>query len=199
MWRYLRSCASCSESGGDIDLYCTDCWELLWRKQQFKERSILGGAMGAFSFWTWKTGSSTVESFVRNQKGTGLLEARKKIVQKYLYLLPQSPPQGLFYVTPQNKKKDHGSEWALAFSEVLEIPAYRLTLSSQGNYKTKSRKERWSERSILNSYPKDFLQHYWFVDDVLTTGATAQAVWASLCRPEIFKAVTIVYKEYQNE
>jgi hypothetical protein len=140
-----------------------------------------------------------VENFVRRQKGIYLLKARKKIVHRCVYLLPQPLPQGLFYVTPENKKIDHGSEWAQAFSEILGVPAYRLTLSSQGNHKTKTRQERWSERVVLNSYPTNFLRHYWFVDDLLTTGATAQAVWASLGRPESFKVVTIVYREYQNE
>ncbi len=199
MWDWFRTCANCSNSYGAIDLYCENCWSLLWKQQQFKERSILGGSVRAFSLWTWKEGPSMVQNFVRKQKGICLLSARKKIVERYLSLLPSPPPQGLFYVTPKDKKTDHGSEWAKAFSVALGIPTYRLVLPSKGNYKTKNRQERWNERAVLNSYPLGFLQHYWFVDDVLTTGATAQAVWASLGRPDSFKAVTIVYKEYQNE
>lgn len=199
MWSWLRSCANCSCCLSPVDLYCEGCWNQLWRDVSFQRRDIAGGPFPIYSLWTWPGGSPIVEKFVRAQKGQSLLEARTKVAQRYLLQLPSPRPQGLFYVIPKNKKSDHGAEWAQAFSQVMGVPSYSLILPNKGNYKTKNRKQRWTERVVLNSYPSDLLEHYWFIDDVLTTGATAQAAWQSLGRPLSFRVVVMVYKEFQSK
>ncbi len=192
---WLRSCAHCSGCLGRVDLFCEACWESLFTQLRFEESHAVNPQFLTTSLWRWGPKTPLVECFVRSQKSCTLRQARERIVSQYLSFFPRERPASICCVVSDLRKTDHGPEWAKAFSKATGRPYFLLQLSDQSRHKQKGRKQRYQERHVLppQKAPRN-RQNCWFIDDVVTTGATAKAVWVALNKPKGFRAVALVYR-----
>lgn len=193
--RWFRSCASCSGCVGPIDLFCESCWQRLFIQMNFRETHEVSSHFLTSSLWRWDSNTHLVDCFVRSQKRCALQEARERIVRQYLAFLPRELPESLCCVVSSLNPKDHGLEWTKAFSTALGRPYFSLSITDQSHHKLKGRKQRYEERQV-RAPGKDLWagKTCWFIDDVVTTGATSKAVWLSLGKPKDFRTVALVYR-----
>ncbi len=125
-----------------------------------------------------------------------------QLYQKFasLFLEKNTPPltSPVFIPTPPEKGRelDHSYYLASAFQSLLGGSVFvGLTKISRKKQKYLSLKER--ERNIeifTENFPKNSSHSFIFIDDMLTTGQTAQKVHHALGSPKNFQIWTLFYK-----
>ncbi len=192
--RKLRSCAYCRSSWGDIDLFCTSCWRELQRNICYQEYKLEGAPFDVTVLWEWNNTSPLLKTFAHAQKGIYLNGARLQIINQFLMLLQGDVPQTIYYVIPAHKKRDHASELARIFAEKLGAQLQEIRIESVEQYKRKKKYERIQIRKVLSAKPHPARddQKVWFVDDIVTTGTTAKAVWDFLDKPQYFRVIALI-------
>lgn len=197
--RWLRSCAHCAQNLGPIDLFCEPCWQQILAQIQLQEGHFVSRHFSSSTLWNWGLSADRIERFVRAQKACSLPEARERIAREFFATSAKEWPESFCCVVNDSRTVDHGREWAKAFSKVAHKPYFCLRVESKANHKQKSRKERYQDRQVaLEEGYCRWGKSCWFIDDVLTTGATARAVWESLGKPKGFHAVALVYREHRS-
>ncbi len=105
----------------------------------------------------------------------------------------QMPQQRSFFTPPPRKKNklDHAGEFASALSQIwgAQVKDLRRTQLRPTQQKKRSLKERKELRFLQESVSSD--QTAIFVDDVITSGATAQAAFEALGRPRDYEVWTV--------
>ena len=204
---HLRACANCGRGTFirtfPIDLYCSACWSKLLEKSLVSPASDY--PFKVWSLFVWSNFSPEVENLIYSLKGGGLPSAFSKIAERFAFEL--SSDRVLSRVTlvippsARNPANDHARAWGSALGEVLGLEIESpfefategktndfLALAPQKRLAVKERFERQfklkdgidlSDRSIV------------FVDDLITSGATALAAYKALNSPVDFEVWTI--------
>jgi len=203
---WLRSCGRCGTTWGDIDLYCEICWENLYsqlcRHGEFENNYFFK----LNRLWRWSTSNQAALShLIYSLKGGGNPQVYwrlAKILSASALCRNKTPFQPVFVAAPAKKfgDRDHAYCLARALGDLWVAPVTSgLTRISRGSQKTKSRWNRhelrmgWKDEKSMTPPNRAKVQTVTiFVDDVVTTGATANAAYKALERPENFEVWCLV-------
>ena len=106
--------------------------------------------------------------------------------------------------SPNSPIKDHAFCFTNSLAKISNIPIKnslsRLFFYEEEQQKQKTRQKR-QELQIIEIENTDATtaspsQHFIFVDDILTTGATARAAWKALGKPRNFKILTLTWRHF---
>jgi predicted amidophosphoribosyltransferase len=203
LWFGLRACLYCGSLSRNSDGLCKVCSENLWEWQP-KEYGLFRQEIEKLevaSLFHWVPGKQEVLSrLARALKGEGSESlwqfyaeefwARKLLDHKETKVKPL-----LLIPSPsKNLRKDHAAFFTQSLVSVSGGTPYPcLRRGELGSQKEKSRSERFRARL---EWSEDFTQSEFnqnsrgkqvvFIDDIVTTGATAKAAWKTLGKPRDF-------------
>ncbi len=197
MREHLRACAKCRSLKAPIEIFCRDCQELAVEFRN-SERDLLQEAypFEVYSLYTWYDEvDSIVRPLIYALKG-GLIQrpwtdfAEDLVFRRSLigFHLPEQ-----IVLPPRKNARDHAWYWAKALGHLLRVPIADFLVSddiqsSQKQLNIQRRKERQMHWRGEDLSQKNLL----FVDDAITSGATAQAAHLALGSPTNFEVWTLV-------
>ncbi len=196
---YLRSCAYCGFWFGSHDFFCQNCWEELSRQLKF-ESSCQYWFDNRYLF-RWEEENKLIGSLIYGLKGgccgssvtriLGNLVGESWLENLDECVLVPSPPTSL-------GSRDHAYVIAEALSDLyggsLRTPLRRTGDLAQKKLAKTVRKEK--QLGLDPDYtPSDLnTRRIIFIDDVITTGSTAQAAFVALGRPRNFSVLAMAYR-----
>ena len=201
-WLWWRTCAYCKLSLGKIDFLCEGCWEELEKKLRPEQKILVKNKLNLFSLWCWQGKDLRLQKFLLDLKGRRLSHARQRVLGHFVNLLKNLPAPQTVCCVVSREGRDHGLAMAEGFAKQYQCELVSLKLlQPKAHYKKLHRRERLQGRRVLanSTQNKQWEEPIWFVDDVLTTGATAIAVWEALGRPLDYRAVTMVYRAFERD
>lgn len=198
--RLLRSCSYCGRSSGFTDLLCKFCWQKLFCKISEKQIHVTI-PISVTSLFIWaKQGDPLIEHVVRTLKAAHYIDAYHQIARELCYRRGELKNICFVPIPPSVEgTKDHAFFLAWALSRYTGMPMHTLLRwkFKGASQKQKTREERMSVKmGLMGSIPKDV--KIILVDDIVTTGATANAayevlkvyaqieLWTYACRPKEF-------------
>ena len=106
--------------------------------------------------------------------------------------------------SPNSPIKDHAFCFTSSLARISNIPIKnslsRLFFYKEEQQKQKTRQARQELQIIeienTTATTASPTQHFIFVDDILTTGATARAAWKALGKPKDFKILTLTWRHF---
>lgn len=199
---HLRACANCGRGiflrTSSINLYCSLCWSTLFTQTKFSQSPDY--PFKVFSLFVWSNFSSQVENLIYSLKGGGLPEAFQSLAEEFVLRTPFCE-QPTILVTPPSLRppdKDHAWAWGKALSNVLGcrlvcpfLWPFEFATSDFKSQKQLSKSERFERQFKLKEGIDYSGVRIVFVDDLITSGATALAAHQALKSPVNFEVWTI--------
>ena len=198
---WLRVCAVCSSAFPPIDYLCEACWRDLDRiRNRGPWLAQPGYPFPVYSLLTWtRENDAIVRPLIYGLKGGYQLQAYEKLSQLLSHERNLKPNQlKPFFLHPpaRTERADHSEVLASLFAESWKTDICKLeTDDSERSQKQLTRSERATRRFeevIGRARYEDPAAPRIFVDDVITTGATAIAAYLALGRPAAFEVWTLV-------
>ena len=142
--------------------------------------------------WRWSQNDPLVEKLIYSLKGGKHGPTFDFLGELFVaYRITQLPKKATL-VYPSKGPPDHGSQWAQSLGKLLNFPTHSVLLEASAKQSLLSR----SDRQKRVAKPVRIRGEIIFVDDIYTTGSTAQAVYKALGRPSKFAIWTIFYRPY---
>ncbi len=208
---WFRNCSVCKSALPPVAWLCSDCWKKLKSFYLPPEDMIREqDSLIHFRLFNWSEENDFfIRLFLNSLKKGGPSFIFNKLILEFLNrafqvtslpfssVLVPAPPHPLYCL------RDHAFCLADALARFsglpLKNPLLRVSFKTSMQ-KQKNRQERKEMRFYLRE--KNFLKQnekIIFVDDVLTTGATAQAVYSALKAPKEFMIFTLAFRFEKTE
>ncbi|MCC6137159.1 MAG: hypothetical protein IT287_00885 [Bdellovibrionaceae bacterium] len=140
---------------------------------------------------------------LQRRKGGNILATEKQLALRLVEALPEryrNEVDEVFFPQKANMDKDHTWYLAHAVGAILELPVTGIQVAKIPFYKSFGRAQRAEDRS---KNPRTYAQYKGqiplLVDDILTTGATLEALWRALHRPDRAISLCLAYKTFNPE
>lgn len=206
IWNWFRHCPACRQSSPPIEWLCVDCLEKL--KSFYLEPQHLLRMQSSFRHLRLIDWTPENDSFIRalliSLKGPRRSLFFKVLAREffmraqYISSLKRDYPFTLIPCPSKNYLKDHGFFWAQALGEQMELPI-QWALSHSESHSDQKKKNLFlrGERKFLLTMDECIFKNksLVFVDDVVTSGATAKAAYLALGKPESFMVWSIFWRK----
>lgn len=185
----LRACCHCGAKARRVSLLCEFCHEQLEARMLSPHTSFcrLGGHLKSYALWNW-THEPLLGSFIRALKiERDPLGLWQYWAQRFWSLRCQLGGEGLFrsiLIPPPRPKwqRDHAFYFAQELASLLQIPLLRILENTGPSLPQKRRswQQRQAKTFLATKKLKASQLPLLWVDDVVTTGATARAALKAL-------------------
>lgn len=201
MYAYLCSCAICGAFLPPIYYVCETCWKDLYKESgSYLCRDL---RWPIHYVWNWKTRGSSIHELLLRRKGAHILNAEQRLAQQGVLCLPADEREKIdivYYPSKREGHKDHTFYLAREVGLILGVEICGVVIPEVFNYKSFGRRKRQEVRRVVPQSQIEYkAAHPLFVDDVVTTGATMEAVWKVLGRPEHLQGLCLAYKTFNPE
>ncbi len=200
--RWFRTCAVCRSIWPPIDTVCERCAHQLFRSINRGPRlSQPGYPFPVYSLWTWtRENEHLIRPFLHAFKGGRGVRRGRELVQILLFERGKESRKPHYLHPPAgSRKRDHAWLLAHCFAEISGaegIEALEDQTPRPGGQKHLSAVERAERRLSLSGDRHEICtttnSSWIFVDDVITSGATAMAAYMALGDPARFEVWTLV-------
>ena len=204
---WFRSCSVCHLDVSPIGWLCSHCWKKL-RSFYLPPGDMIReqGGLTHLRLFDWNEENDLfVRLFLNSLKKAGPCFVFNTVVLDFLHRIVQVhglPLEAVLIPAPARSLRhfqDHAFSLAFSFSHLSGLslcnPLLRLSpVNKDQSQKQKTKKERRKVRFSLKEDVDFNNKKIIFVDDVLTTGATAQAAHQTLKKPKQFVIFTLAWR-----
>lgn len=192
---HLSACARCRSLRAPIQIFCQSCWQLA-REFRNDEQSLLQRAypLRVYSLYTWYDQfDSVIRPLIYALKAGIIQKPWQHFAQDLIFKRNQLGfiVAEVVVLPPRQNKFDHAWYWANAIADFLKVPVLDCLESEDRTQKSLSLALR-QNREMNRIGPDVSHLKMIFVDDTITSGATALAAYAALGSPEHFEVWTLV-------
>jgi predicted amidophosphoribosyltransferase len=200
--RWFRACANCGTNIPPIDGFCGRCFNEIIFAIQSDAHVVGGHPFAVHSLLKWTDDREAVGRLIKCLKGPHSKYAFKKLAGEVLRRA--SFKDKILIVPPSKREKfDHAWNFGEALGEFsgAELLSPFLIQNEELEQKRLNKMERSTLTFALSKQVKWRAKHggFVFVDDLITTGATARAAWNALGRPTRFSAWTVACRPLRNQ
>lgn len=194
---WISACARCKSLRSPICIFCKDCWERLF---EIQNRDLLQPfySFPVYSLFTWSDENDHLIRPLIYALKSGLIQRPwLDFANDFLFLRGSIQNDILLALPPRKNKRDHAFYWAEALSNQMQSEIFdALKVEGEAVFqKSLSLRERQKRKFIVNDGAEfNSKLSVIFVDDTITSGGTAQAVFEALDCPERFEVWTLVSK-----
>jgi len=201
-WTWLhhqgRCCSHCGSFQANDSQFCAACEADLWRRHPItRQFDIANTDIQAWALFDWFPDQDRkVSKLMISLKG-GQLESAFQFYAKAFVIrrsLSDLPSNAVLVPCPGRPGRRHSEMWAQSVSKLLGLPVMEALEPEEenGTQKGKSR----SERQRIRYRRKSVLRHKYviFIDDIVTTGATAVAAQKALGPTEGFEVWCLAHR-----
>ncbi len=206
VWSWLRHCPVCCQSTPPVEWLCAGCLKKL--KGFYLKPQHIMRMQSSFRHLRLIDWTSENDSFIRavltSLKGVRrslfftVLAKEFFIRLKYLSSLQRDAPFTFVPCPSRTSSKDHGFFWAEALGKKFRLPVQRmLNLVELDSIQKSKNLSLRGERKFLLTKDEHQLKNknLVFIDDVVTSGATAKAAWLALGKPRSFMVWSIFWRK----
>ncbi len=195
--RAFRFCINCSYLGADDSLLCSQCKELMLSEALFKKTEMIQ-SISVHYLLRWVANESRLVSLVVNQlKGSHFQEVYRYYARLLALNLNIDDQKDWVIVPCPSRGLDrlHARSLAKELSLITDFPLVDCLnfYNKDQKQKKKSKLERSSVQ--IQSRSENHFEDVIFIDDVVTTGATALASYQALGKPKSFLVGAIARRQ----
>lgn len=202
LWDWIRACGACGFAFGPVDFFCQPCW------REFRARAGKGARlrqpvedMSVFAPWSWTDENDVyLRPLIYAMKGGWGPALADKFAEDLSFArasLPLRPKAFTVTLPPRRLGRERDHAWHLAerFARLWRAPLWDGLEIEPDSYahlpqKRKTAVERRKRRFRAHHEPPSEMA-WVMIDDVVTSGATARAVYEAIGRPKQFEVWTL--------
>jgi len=200
--RWLKSCPLCQSLMGPIDGLCKNCFDRILRRASRDLICVQNRPFICLSLLTWDEARPEVGTLIRALKGPWSQRAYRRLAREIVSRQGLSSKNTLLVYPPSKTgKPDHAWWLAREISALTGLnfvsPFHFIELKEQ---KMLSKREREKRRYLFDGPAQSLseTEGFIFVDDLITTGSTAKAIWSAMGKPKSFCSWSVACRPLQK-
>ncbi len=202
IWKWIhqqgRCCLHCGSFFVTNSQFCQCCETDLWRKHPTTRAfELTATEIQAWALFDWFPDQDRkVSKLIISLKGGEPAVAFDFYARAFVARMPLAslPSNAVLLPCPNSKGRDHAANWAKALSKLLGIPVIQSLEFMPGHTSQKSKTISERQKIVFHATDHPTHKHVIFIDDIVTTGATALAAKKALGRTQGFEVWCLAHR-----